>query len=206
MGRITSNYEPGQKGGNEGYSEIFHGARLSKGTPYIDIYNKTELVVFMLSLYLDEEKPNLAQVDLDFFVWLRKSLFSLNSFVYGVGMEEWTEKHLPDIKSIEYMKTRIEKIKIEKGDFKSEFIYYGSTLNAIRIRIRELECSFWRFRDFVMDKMALVSNLKLEAVTSRFNKMGEFLNLLSYYIYWLEVVDEHPQWEPTSLSNFELTL
>jgi hypothetical protein len=204
MTRITSEYVPGKNGGNEGYSEIFHGIRISKGTPYIDIYNKTENLIYVLSLFLESEYKDIEEEDIKFLTWLRNSLFSINSFAYGLGLKDWCDKHIPPKEASEFLLRRINTIKTNKGDMKKEFIIYSTLLNLVRIKIRELEASFWALRDYVFENIRLNSESFKNSAKERFEKLGGFLNLLSYYVYWLEVTKSYPEWDVNNMSNFYL--
>jgi len=221
--RITSNHV--SQRGNFGYSNLSHGERVSKGSGLPKIYASVDRLQHLLGEFLNDYdtfsqefiKPDFYEIldenILNFLRYLLECTYSLNSFIYSAGEQEWTKYYLFDEAVVDFMDSEIQRFRdyeMSKNIKDTEFIVCTNIFNFIRLSVREVEASFWEYRDErrvvwqnrinqLIEKLdydsiskdsseVLLHDMTSKYLESRNNflAIGQVLNKLSSYFYSLQ--------------------
>lgn len=177
--RIKTKYKAGS--GDDGYSLLMNGERISKAHPACNLYQSIEELQQTIGEFLIEEKLYNEQISL-VLKWLNQSLFSLSSFAFCKGD---TTRHQFPIEFLEYMDETIEILAEEVGGA-PDFITHSHVsllkLNKIRIASRKVESSYvgWNqseeMNKYLRSRPDLIEGIQ---------KHSLILNRLSTYFFWV---------------------
>ena len=186
--RITATYKNGH--GDRGLSPLMNGQIVRKDDPSCLIYSEIEhlnnLITEVLNTFDIKYNKLFEQLN-----WLKVNSFSISSFCFMKGD---STKHNLSIEFNDELESLVNELKLDKqiGEA-SDFIIHNKIkyikLDAIRIRIRDVERAFttWRNHELVVNNLMelLVDDpIHAQQVIIAINAYGGFLNRLSTFI-WL---------------------
>lgn len=197
--RITSRYKEGRSAGDLGYSALYVGGVVSKGSAFGAIYSSVEWLQHGIVKYLDNYHLTLQQTEKEdriFLDWLHQTLFALSAFCYCKGNNQGVDKETNKIiqygytipeRALEFLEERVEIFKVNEEEFRSkpaatEFIVQKGTLNKLRIQVRDVERNYvaWFNEEEIIKESRLHPHVYEDIMSYQ-----AFLNRLSTYFYWL---------------------
>lgn len=192
--RITTGYCEGSHKNLPGHSEILRGQQLPKSDSACKIQSLAWQVAILAERCINV-MPVVDNRASYFLKWISENSFSFGAYAFNKGNTDhriFPESCVSDLENeIKRMKLNI---KNETGRAATDFIRqkteYGLLVEQLQVNVRELESEYvrWYYDNRIVSDFYSHLRKDPESALVRFNRMmqlGDFLNRLSTYCFWL---------------------